>query len=312
MYYSYHCMIKASHLSKHFKETVAVDDISFEVEDGKVTGFLGPNGAGKSTTMRLMLELANGGGSTKFDGKRLHEYSQPSKVVGILLEAKAFHPTRTPRNHLKILAIAGGIPLSRVDTALDLVGLKHVAKKSPGNFSLGMSQRLGIAAAILAQPKYLLLDEPANGLDPEGIVWLREFLKSYADKGNTVFVSSHLLAEMSQLADNVIVIGKGKMIASTSIKKLVASNAKSSVYVRSAEMPKLQKILTGKSYIIKSVEDGLEVSGAKTDEIGKLAFSAGIPVLELSNRHASLEDVFLELTESAEEFKAHEQAESKL
>jgi ABC-2 type transport system ATP-binding protein len=304
-------MIKTSHLSKHYQETVAVDDISFEIEDSKVTGFLGPNGAGKSTTIRLMLELAKGGGSTKFDGKQLHEYAQPSKIVGILLEAKAFHPTRTPRNHLKILAIAAGIPLSSVDSALDLVGLKDVAKKSPGNFSLGMSQRLGIAAAILAQPKYLLLDEPANGLDPEGIVWLREFLKNYADEGNAVFVSSHLLAEMSQLAENVIVIGKGKLIASTSIKKLIASNAKSSVYVRSAELPKLQKILTEKSFITRPTDGGLEISAAKTDEIGKLASAAGIPILELSSRQASLEDVFLELTENTEEFKTHDQAGGK-
>jgi ABC-2 type transport system ATP-binding protein len=298
-------MIKAAHLSKHYRKTVAVDDISFEVETGKVTGFLGPNGAGKSTTMRLMLGLDNGGGSTSFDGKRLHDYAQPSEVVGILLEAKAFHPTRTPRNHLKILATAGSVPLSRVDEALDLVGLKDVARKKPGKFSLGMSQRLGIAAAILAEPKYLLLDEPANGLDPEGIVWLREFLKAYADDGNAVFVSSHLLSEMSQMADNVIVIGKGKLIASTSINKLVSGSAKSSVFVRSSGLAKLQKILQEKSLAVKATDDGLEISGAKTDEIGKLAFAAGVPVLELSNRTASLEEVFLELTEGVEEFRAH-------
>jgi ABC-2 type transport system ATP-binding protein len=305
-------MIKASHLIKHFQQTVAVDDISFEVEAGKVTGFLGPNGAGKSTTMRLMLGLDNGGGTTKFDGKMLHEYTEPSAVAGILLEAKAFHPTRTPRNHLKILATAGNIPLSRVDESLDLVGLSSVSKKSPGNFSLGMSQRLGIAAAILAQPKNLLLDEPANGLDPEGIVWLREFIKNYADQGNTIFVSSHLLAEMSQLADNVIVIGKGKLIASTSIKKLVSSNSKSSVFVRSSELNKLQKLLEVKSFIVKPVEKGLEISGANTDEIGKLTFDAKIPLLELANRHASLEEVFLELTENTEEFKAYQKENKQL
>jgi ABC-2 type transport system ATP-binding protein len=305
-------MIKASHLIKHFQQTVAVDDISFEVEAGKVTGFLGPNGAGKSTTMRLMLGLDNGGGATKFDGKMLHEYTEPSAVAGILLEAKAFHPTRTPKNHLKILATAGNIPLSRVDESLDLVGLSRVSKKSPGNFSLGMSQRLGIAAAILAQPKNLLLDEPANGLDPEGIVWLREFIKNYADQGNTIFVSSHLLAEMSQLADNVIVIGKGKLIASTSIKKLVSSNSKSSVFVRSSELNKLQKLLEVKSFIVKPVEKGLEISGANTDEIGKLTFDAKIPLLELANRHASLEEVFLELTENTEEFKAYQKENKQL
>jgi len=304
-------MIKAEHLSKRYRKTVAVNDISFKVETGKVTGFLGPNGAGKSTTMRLMLGLDNGAGVTSFDGKYLHKYPEPSKVVGILLEAKAFHPTRTPRNHLKILTTAGGVPVSRVDEVLDVVGLKAVAKKKPGKFSLGMSQRLGIAAAILAQPKYLLLDEPANGLDPEGIVWLREFLKSYADSGNAVFVSSHLLSEMSQMADNVIVIGKGKLIASTSIKKLVSSNAKSSVFVRAVGITKLHKTLQEKAMTVKAIDGGLEISGVGTDEVGKLAFAAGIPVLELASQNASLEDVFLELTEGAEEFQAHEQKKGK-
>lgn len=307
------CIIKpvitASHLTKQYRKTPAVNDISFEVETGKVTGFLGPNGAGKSTTMRLMLGLDNGGGSTSFDGKPLHERPQPSKMVGILLEAKAFHPTRSPRNHLKILATAGSVPLARVDEVLDIVGLKNVAKKKPGKFSLGMSQRLGIAAAILAQPKYLLLDEPANGLDPEGIVWLREFLKAYAAGGNAVFVSSHLLSEMSQMADNVIVIGKGKLIASTSIKQLVAGSAKSTAFVRSPKLDKLQKILEQKSLTATAVDGGLEISGTKTDEIGKLAFDNNIPLLELASHNASLEDVFLELTEGAEEFRAHEQKE---
>ncbi len=217
-------MIKAQNLRKRYRKKVAVDDISFNVETGKVTGFLGPNGAGKSTTMRLMLGLDNGAGRTTFDGKRLHEYARPSQVVGILLEAKAFHPTRTARNHLRILAAASGVADARVDEVLDIVGLRDVAKKRPGKFSLGMSQRLGIAAALLGQPKYLILDEPANGLDPEGIAWLRQFLKEYADKGNAVFVSSHLLSEMSLMADNVIVIGKGKLIASTSIGDMLAGS----------------------------------------------------------------------------------------
>ncbi len=298
-------MIKASHLSKRFRKSTAVNDISFEISTGKVTGFLGPNGAGKSTTMRLMLGLDNGSGSTTYDGKKLHEYSQPSKVVGILLEAKAFHPTRTARNHLKILATAGNIPLSRVNEVLDIVGLKDVGRKSPGKFSLGMSQRLGIAAAILSKPKYLILDEPANGLDPEGIVWLREFLKSYASEGNAVFVSSHLLSEMSQMADNVIVIGKGKLIANTSIKDLIASNTKSSVFIRSENMSKLESMLSDKKLTFSVVDNGIEIFGAKTDEIGKLAHIAGITILELASRNASLEDVFLELTEGKEEFLAH-------
>jgi len=272
---------------------------------------LGPNGAGKSTTMRLMLGLDNGSGTTIYDGKQLHDYSQPSKVVGILLEVKAFHPTRTAQNHLKVLASAGGVPMSRVGEVLEIVGLKNVAKKKPGKFSLGMSQRLGIAAAILAKPKYLLLDEPANGLDPEGIVWLREFLKSYASDGNAVFVSSHLLSEMSQMADNVIVIGKGKLIANTSVKELISGSAKSSVFVRSSMLDKLKKLLEQKSLLIKTEDSGLEVSGVKTDEVGKLAFAAKIPLLELTPRQASLEEVFLELTEGVEEFQASGEKGSK-
>lgn len=295
-------MIKASNLSKQYRKKLAVDNISFEIANGKVTGFLGPNGAGKSTTMRLMLGLDTGGGTTTFDHKRLHEYSQPSKIVGILLEAKAFHPTRTARNHLRVLATAGSVPMSRVDEALDIVGLTDVAKKRPGKFSLGMSQRLGIAAAILGKPKYLLLDEPANGLDPEGIVWLREFLKSYADEGNAVFVSSHLLSEMSQMADNVIVIGKGKLIASTSIKQLISGSAHSGVFIRSGGLSKLKRIFEEKKFDFEAMDDGLKVASVKTDEIGKLAFEAGVPVLELANHSASLEEAFLELTEGTEEF----------
>jgi ABC-2 type transport system ATP-binding protein len=296
-------MIKAEHLGKRYRKKIAVDDISFQVETGKVTGFLGPNGAGKSTTMRLMLGLDAGKGATTYDGKKLHKYAQPSKVVGILLEAKAFHPTRTARSHLKVLAAAGGIPDARVDEVLEIVGLKSEAKKKPGKFSLGMSQRLGIAAAILGQPKYLILDEPANGLDPEGIAWLRDFLKTYADQGNAVFISSHLLSEMSQIADNVVVIGKGKLIADTAMKQLIAGNAHSSVFVRAANLAGLEKIFKREALDYEKLGGGFKVSGATTDTIGKLAFNAGLPVLELATHSASLEDVFLQLTEGAEEFQ---------
>jgi ABC-2 type transport system ATP-binding protein len=294
-------MIIAEHLTKRYKKKLAVDDLSFTVETGKVTGFLGPNGAGKSTTMRLMLGLDNGGGSTTFDDKKLHDYAQPSQVIGILLEAKAFHPTRSARQHLRILANAGGVDLKRVDEVLAEVGLTEVAKKGPGKFSLGMSQRLGIAAAILGKPKYLMLDEPANGLDPEGIAWLREFLKSYADQGNAVFVSSHLLSEMSQMADNVVVIGKGKLIADTSIAKLIAGSSQSGVLVRSPKLSQLERILDGRAKITKS-PGSLRVSGLSTDEIGKLAFESGVPIYELSQQAASLEEAFLELTAGSEEF----------
>lgn len=297
-------MIKAEHLSKKYRSKVAVNDLSFKVATGKVTGFLGPNGAGKSTTMRLMLGLDNGGGRTIFDGKRLHEYTRPSHVVGVLLEAKAFHPTRSARNHLKVLADASGVSIKRVDEVLDIVGLRPEAEKKPGKFSLGMSQRLGIAAAILDEPKYLMLDEPANGLDPEGVAWLRQFLKDYAADGRAVFVSSHLLSEMQLMADNVVVIGKGKMIADTSIADLVSGSTHSSVFVRTGEIAKFKGLLQKESIHFEALDGGLKITGKKTDEVGKLAFKAGVPVLELASRSASLEEVFLELTEGAEEYKA--------
>jgi len=302
-------MIKAAGLTKRYRKKTAVDDLSFEVETGKVTGFLGPNGAGKSTTMRLMLGLDNGAGQTTFDNKKLHAYPEPSKVVGILLEAKAFHPTRSAQEHLKILAAAGNIPLSRVNEVLDTVGLRDVAKKKPGKFSLGMSQRLGIAAAILGNPKYLMLDEPANGLDPEGIAWLREFLKKYADAGNAVFVSSHLLSEMSQMADNVVVIGRGKLIADTSISKLIANNSHSGVFVRSSSLPKLSTALKQAKFTFEPHANGAKVTGSSTDEIGKTLFTAGLPVLELSVQTASLEEAFLEITAGSEEFATKKGAE---
>ncbi len=304
-------MIHAQHLRKTYRKKVAVDDISFEIQTGKVTGFLGPNGAGKSTTMRLMLGLDNGAGQTTFDGKALHEFSRPSQVVGILLEAKAFHPTRSARSHLRILAEAGSVPLQRVDEVLDIVGLSDVAKKGPGKFSLGMSQRLGIAAAILGKPKYLLLDEPANGLDPEGISWLRQFIKDYAAKGNAVFVSSHLLSEMALMADDVVVIGKGKLIASTSIKALVSGNGQSSVFVRASNTKKLETVLASAKLSFEKLDGGLKVVGVKTDKIGQLAHKNGLAILELAPHNASLEDAFLELTAGAQEYKAHSENHSE-
>lgn len=295
-------MIVSQNLSKKYKKKFAVDDLSFRVETGMVTGFLGPNGAGKSTTMRLMLGLDNGGGTTLYDGKRLRDYTRPSHVVGVLLEAKAFHPTRSARQHLRVLADAGGIPIRRVDEVLAEVGLTEVAKSKPGKFSLGMSQRLGIAAAILGKPKYLMLDEPANGLDPEGIAWLREFLKNYADQGNAVLVSSHLLSEMALMADNVVVIGKGKLIADTSMKELLASSGHSGVFVRSPKLAVLEKALRARKVQFEKADGGLKVAGVTTEAIGKLAFLSGIPLYELAMKSASLEDAFLEITAGSEEF----------
>ncbi|MBL8121933.1 ATP-binding cassette domain-containing protein [Candidatus Saccharibacteria bacterium] len=299
-------MITAQNLSKRYKKKWAVDALSFSIDTGKVTGFLGPNGAGKSTTMRLMLGLDNGGGQTLFDGKPLCAHSYPAKTAGILLEAKAFHPTRTARNHLKVLADAGGISAGRVDEVLDMVGLREVAKKGPGKFSLGMSQRLGVAAAILGQPKYLILDEPANGLDPEGIAWLRQFIKDYADAGNAVFVSSHLLSEMAQMADDVVVIGRGKLITQTSVQALVTGSGHSGVLVRTTgqTQAKLKEVLESSRLQFTCDAKGFKVQGKTTDDIGKLLYRAKLPVLELSRQEASLEEVFLELTASSEEFAA--------
>ncbi len=310
-------MIKTNNLSKSFRQgrslrdkKLAVDNLSFEVNTGKVTGFLGPNGSGKSTTMRLMTGLDIGKGGTTYDGKKLSDYDNPSNVVGILLEAKAFHPTRSARNHLKILATAGNVPLTRVDEVLEIVGLKDVAKKGPGKFSLGMSQRLGIAAAILGEPKYLILDEPANGLDPEGIALLRQFLRDYAKAGRGVFISSHLLSEMSLLADDVVVIGKGKLIADTSVSKLIAGRG-SEVFVRVSSLPELAKALDKSGIKYQKNGKGLTISGAQTDEIGKIAHQAKVTVLELVARTASLEQAFLELTEGTEEYQSRTERGAK-
>ncbi len=297
-------MIEVRGLTKRYGATVAVDDLSFDVGLGSVTGFLGPNGAGKSTTIRLMLGLDRGVGITTFGGRPLHAYSRPSQVVGLLLEASAFHPTRTARNHLRVLATAGGISADRVEDALRAVGLDGAGGRRPGTFSLGMCQRLGIAAAVLAEPRYLLLDEPANGLDPEGIVWLRRFLKDYADRGNAVFISSHLLGEMAQLVDDVVVIGRGRLITSASMEALLASMARATVFVRTADQPLLEQLINARGLVHHVVDGGLEIDGTTTDEISRIAFDAGVPLLELTRRQASLEEVFLELTEDATEFRA--------
>lgn len=299
-------MIEVKNVSKRYKKKLAVDNVSFTVQAGRVTGFVGPNGAGKSTTMRLMLGLDRGAGETLYDEKPLHNYDQPSKIVGVLLEAKAFHPTRTARNHLRVLADAGGVPLARVDEVLEMVGLTSVAKKGPGKFSLGMSQRIGIAAAILGKPRYLILDEPANGLDPEGIAWLRKFIKNYAKQGNAVLISSHLLSEMSQMADDIVIIGKGKLIAQSSMRDLVATGTKTGVFVRTTDQKKLQSVMTTSQVKFDTTKNGLNVHGKTTDEVGKLLFEAGLPVLELAQRSATLEDAFLSLTASSEEYGTKE------
>ena len=281
-----------------------MDDLSFTLEPGIVTGFLGPNGAGKSTTMRLMLGLDRGDGQTLWDGKKLTDHKPVSKVVGAHLDAKFFHPSRSARNHLRLLAQEAAIPTSRVDEVMQLVGLADVAKKGPGGFSLGMGQRLGLAGALLAQPRVMLLDEPANGLDPQSIQWLRDFLRHYASLGNVVFVSSHLLSEMQLMADHLLVIAKGRMVANESLASFVARSSSNDVLVRCSDPARLAAAMaTVGVQSIPEGTDGLAVQLSNTDWIGDAAFKYGITVYELTKRTASLEDAFLELTSDDQQFQ---------
>ena len=296
--------VEVKNLDKRFGKTHAVRDLSFSVEPGKVTGFLGPNGSGKSSTMRLMLDLDRGAGHTLYDGKVLTELNPVTRAVGAHLDAKFFHPKRTAYAHLRMLGAEAGISKERVHEVLELVGLESVAKKRPGSFSLGMGQRLGLAGAILAEPKVLFLDEPANGLDPQSIQWLRDFLKSYAANGNSVFVSSHLLSEMQLLADDVVVIAAGQLIAAESMQQFLTRAQGTSVVVRSNAIADLRAALESNG--IESVVEGantLIATGVTTDRIGEIAFKSNIQLAELTMRSASLEDVFLELTESGQEYR---------
>jgi ABC-2 type transport system ATP-binding protein len=298
-------MIEVRGLRKVYGDTVAVDDLTFTIPEGRVTGFLGPNGSGKSTTMRLMLGLDFGDGETLYDGKTIDQLESVTRTVGTHLDAKNFHPTRTARDHLRMLGQEANVSAERIDEVISLVGLQSVADKAPGGFSLGMGQRLGLAGAILAEPKTLMLDEPANGLDPQSIQWLRDFLKDYAREGNSVFVSSHLLSEMELMADNIVVIAKGKLIVDTSMAELVAMNTRNDVLVRvaAADRDTLAQALTaeGLSFTAEG-DDALAVVGAGPDRIGPLAFHAGVPLLELTARKASLEQAFLDLTEGQQGF----------
>ncbi|MET9018961.1 ATP-binding cassette domain-containing protein [Actinopolymorpha sp. NPDC004070] len=297
--------IEARNLTKTYGGKRAVDDLSFTVEPGVVTGFLGPNGAGKSTTMRLMLGLDHGGGQTRFDGQPYSRLTHPMRHVGAVLEAKAFHPTRTARNHLTMLAAANGIPRQRVDVVLDHVGLTEVAGHKPKSFSLGMGQRLGLACALLGDPHTLILDEPANGLDPQGITWLRNFLKSFASTGRTVFVSSHLLAEMGLMADRLVVIGRGRLIASGEVQDFVRKASHTAVLVRTPHVDRLTEALRAQQVRTEPQSDGsLVVNGLDQARVGELAFSAGVVLHGLSTRTATLEEAFLEATGGSEEYVA--------
>jgi ABC-2 type transport system ATP-binding protein len=299
-------LIQARGLGKAYAGKPAVVDLSFEVRPGTVTGFLGPNGAGKSTAMRLMLGLDRGTGVTTFDGRPFAALDHPMRHVGALLEAKPFHPTRKARNHLRMLAVANDIPLRRVDEVLTQLGLTEVARKKPRTFSLGMGQRLGLAAALLGDPHTLILDEPANGLDPQGIQWLRQRLQHLAGEGRSVFVSSHLLSEMALMADELVVIGRGRLIASGAVADFVR-DAGTAVLVRSPDAARLADLLRGRDGVkVSGGADELNLAGVTAQEVGDLAFEHGIRLHELATRTATLEEAFLERTAGAEEFQAND------
>jgi len=299
-------MIEAIGLTKRYGATLAVDELSFTVPPGQVTGFLGPNGAGKSTTMRLILGLdAPTAGSVTVNGKPYTGYRRPLLEVGALLEAKTVHGGRSAYNHLKWLALSNGISGSRVEQVLGQVGLRTVARKRAGGFSLGMGQRLGIAAALLGDPKVLMFDEPVNGLDPEGVLWIRNLLKSLAAEGRTVFISSHLMSEMALTADRLIIIGRGRLIADTTIEDLLQGASGNHIRVRSPEAGELARLLTAHGAgVARQGSDTLRITGATSDAVGEIARSNGLTLRELSAHQVSLEERYMELTNGSADYRA--------
>ncbi|WP_219463733.1 ABC transporter ATP-binding protein [Nonomuraea rhizosphaerae] len=293
--------IRATNLSKRYGATVAVADLSFDVGPGQVTGFLGPNGAGKSTTMRMILGLDHpSGGTALVDGRPYGDWKHPLRKIGALLDAKAVHGGRNARNHLLAIAQSNGIPAARVEEVLELVGLASVARRRIGGFSLGMSQRLGIAAALLGDPEILLFDEPVNGLDPEGILWIRTLMRKLAAEGRTVFVSSHLMSEMAQTADHLVVIGKGTMIADTSVEEFIGRSSQAYVRVRSPRLAEVAELVK----VGELHPDHLRVTGVTPLEIGTITARAGLPLEELTLVQPSLEAAYMELTKDSLEFSS--------
>ena len=289
-------------LTKAFGPKTVVDDLSFEVVPGRVTGFLGPNGAGKSTTMRLMLDLDRpDAGRVTVDGQRFRDIQYPARVVGTLLEAQAVHPKRTARNHLRMLAACSRVPDSRVDEVMEMTGIAPAANKTVGAFSLGMNQRLGLAAALLGDPTYMMLDEPANGLDPEGMHWIREYLRALADDGRAVFVSSHLLGELSLFVDHLVVIGKGRLMATTSVDEFMAES-QTAVLVRTPRLDELKGELENRGVSVVAEDGELRVSDTPAATVGDLAALLGIPLHGLREETTSLEDAFLDLIADEREY----------
>jgi ABC-2 type transport system ATP-binding protein len=299
-------MIEVIGVTKSYGDKVAVRDLSFEVRPGIVTGFLGPNGSGKSTTMRLILGLDDpDAGQTYVNGKRYRDHRAPLHQVGALLEAQSVHTGRSAYNHLLALAQTHGIGRQRVSELIEAVGLEEVAKKRAGSFSLGMGQRLGIASALLGDPRVVMLDEPVNGLDPEGILWVRNLLKKLAAEGRTVFVSSHLMSEMALTAEHLIVIGRGELIADMGVEELVRGASNRSVRVRSPQATRLAELVGAAGVSVRSVEPSvIEIGGLDAEQIGLTAAANQIVLFELTPREASLEEAFMELTGDAVEFQA--------
>jgi ABC-2 type transport system ATP-binding protein len=298
--------IEAHGLTKRYGSTLAVDDLTFTVRPGLVTGFVGPNGAGKSTTMRLILGLdAPNGGTVLVNGRPYASLDTPLREVGALLDARAFHPGRSAREHLRWLAASNGLSRARVDTVLELVGLARVVRRRTGGFSLGMAQRLGIAAALLGDPPVLLFDEPVNGLDPEGIRWLRGFLRALAAEGRAVLVSSHLMSELEGTADHLIVIGRGRLIADTPVRDLLDATAGLRFTVRTPQPAALMALLAEAGAVVTSTDhDALTVSGLDGTRIADLAAQHGLRVHELSPQRVTLEEAFMDLTRESVDFAA--------
>ena len=304
-------MIEVRNLTKRYGDKVAVKDLSFTVRPGVVTGFLGPNGAGKSTTMRMIAGLdAPTTGSVSVNAGRYRDARAPMAELGILLEARAVHTSRSAYNHLLALAQTNGVPKRRVTEVIDMVGLSEVAKKRVGGFSLGMGQRLGVASALLGDPQTVILDEPVNGLDPEGVLWVRNLLKGLAAEGRTVFVSSHLMSEMAVTAQRLIVVGRGQLIADTTVAEFVAQASGNIVVVRSPHTSELRELLVSPDVTVSSVSAGqIEVHGLSAEQIGDIAWQHHLRVHELATQQASLEDAFMELTRNAVEYHARTAAE---
>ncbi|MDX3643767.1 ATP-binding cassette domain-containing protein [Streptomyces sp. MB09-02B] len=301
-------MIELDGLTKRYGEKVAVNNLTFAVRPGIVTGFLGPNGAGKSTTMRMILGLDRPtAGDVRIDGTHYDRLRDPLTYIGALLDAKAMHGGRSAFNHLLCLAQSNGIPRARVHEVLDTVGLTSVARKKAKGFSLGMGQRLGIAGALLGDPRILMFDEPVNGLDPEGIHWIRNLMKSLAAQGRTVFVSSHLMSEMALTADHLVVIGQGRLLADTSMARFIQQNSRSYVRIRTPQREQLLDALHTVGVMVAQTDDGaLEVDGGKPEQIGELAATHGVVLHELSPQQASLEEAFMRLTAESVEYHAHD------